>query len=205
MQEHSFIRLVERLRDREPGLFPTGVWDEGLDQDISDLVTSEFAVDISQFDLAYGLAVKAGLHLWNESLKRSHILSQDIHNPTGSYWHGIMHRMEGDYDNAQHWMGRIGKHPVLDKLQSLKLRLIHEGDWEMVSSPELRSCLRQFYLQRSWDPQLYIDLVKGTVTSGHEFRLEKLLTALQKQEIIMLLEFSYRNASGGQILEPFSR
>lgn len=205
MKEQTFTLLVERLRDREPGLFPTGIWDEELDKEISDLVTSEFAPDKSRFDLAFGMSVKAGLHLWNESLHRSHVLSQDIQNPTGSFWHGIMHRMEGDYDNAKYWFERAGHHPVMNRLLKSKTDLVSEGDWDLVSNDELRVNLRQFYLQRSWDPILFIDLVQGTVTSGHELRLEKLLTALQKQEIIMLLEFSYRNACGGQILEPFNR
>jgi hypothetical protein len=204
MQDQTFIRVVERLRDREPGLFPTGIWDEELDKDISNLVTSEFAEDKSRFDLAFGMAVKAGLHLWNESLGRSHVLSQDIHNPTGSFWHGIMHRMEGDYDNAKYWFERTGHHPVMNRMLKAKTELVCEGDWDLVTCSELRVNLRQLYLQRSWDPILFIDLVQGTVTSGHELRLEKLLSALQKQEIIMLLEFSYRNACGGQLLEPFN-
>lgn len=205
MKDGTFIRLVERLRDREPGLFPTGVWDEELDKEISDLVTSELAEDKSRFDLAYGLAVKAGLHLWNESLNRSHVLSQDIHNATGSYWHGIMHRMEGDYDNAKYWFERTGRHPVMNRLLKAKTELVRENAWDMVSCSELRVSLRQFHLQRHWDPMLFTDLVQGTVTSGREHRLERLLGALQKQEIITLLEFSHRNACGGQRLEPFNR
>ncbi|MDF2922866.1 MAG: hypothetical protein K0R57_1780 [Paenibacillaceae bacterium] len=205
MSERTFTLLVERLRDHDPVLFPTGVWNESLDKEIADMVTSELAPDRSQFDLAYGLAVKAGLHLWNESLHRSHILSQDVHNATGSYWHGIMHRMEGDYDNAKYWLERVGKHPIHSRLQFIKSDYIYDGDWEGTSSRELRVSLHQFYLQRSWDSLLFVDLVQGVVTSGRELRLEKAVAALQKQEIIMLLEFSYRNACGGQILEPFNR
>lgn len=205
MKGRTFSRLVERLRDHDPGLFPTGVWNEGLDKEIADLVTSGLAEDRSRFDLAFGLAVKAGLHLWNESIHRSHILSQDILNSTGSYWHGILHRMEGDYDNAKYWFDRVGVHPVHSRLQSVKTDLISAGDWETVSSHDLRVGLHQLYVQRTWDSRLFVDLVQGTVTSGREARLEKMLTALQKQEIIMLLEFSYRNACGGQTLEPFKR
>ncbi|WP_438447860.1 hypothetical protein [Gorillibacterium sp. sgz5001074] len=205
MNDQPFIRLVERLRDRDPSLFPTGIWDEGLDRRIADLITSDLAEDRSRFDLAFGLAVKAGLHLWNESLNRSHVLSQDIHNPTGSYWHGIMHRMEGDYENAKYWMVQAGPHPVFERLQTVKSELLRNGDWEQVEAVELRVSLHQFYLQRTWDPCLFIDLVQGTVTSGHELKLERLLTALQKHEIVGLLEYSYRNASGGHSLEPFNR
>ncbi|MDF2936275.1 MAG: hypothetical protein K0Q90_1648 [Paenibacillaceae bacterium] len=205
MRGPAFTVLVERLRDHDPGLFPTGVWNEELDQEITDLVTSSLAEDRSQFDLAYGMAVKAGLHLWNESLHRSHVLSQDILNPTGCYWHGLMHRMEGDYDNSKYWFDKAGKHPIFSRLQFIKEDIVYDGDWEHATSHELRVGLHQLYVQRSWDPILFVDLVQGTVTTGYETKLEKILTALQKQEIITLLEYSYRNACGGQTIEPFNR
>lgn len=204
MNGRTFSRLVERLRDHDPGLFPTGIWNEALDKEISDLVTSELAEDRSKFDLAFGLAVKSGLHLWNESLHRSHVLSQDVLNSTGSYWHGIMHRMEGDYDNAKYWLEQAGQHPVHSRLQFVKADLVYDGDWDYTVNRDLRVGLRQLYLQRNWDPVLFVDLVQGTVTSGQELKLEKILAALQKQEMISLLEFSYRNACGGQTLEPFN-
>lgn len=204
MKGRTFSQLVELLRHHHPGLFPTGIWNEELDQEIADLAVSQLAEDHTQFDLTYGLALKAGLHLWNESVHRSHVLSQDILNPTGSYLHGIMHRMEGDYDNAKYWFERAGKHPIHSRLQFIKTDLIYDGDWDYTVSKELGVGLHQMYLQRAWDPLLFVDLVQGTVTSGREAKLEKTLLALQKQEIIMLLEFSYRHACGGQILEPFN-
>lgn len=205
MKGRTFSQMVERLRDHEPGLFPTGLWDEKLDQDITDLAASGLVEDPSQFDLAFGLALKAGLHLWNESMHRAHILSQDILNPTGSYLHGIMHRMEGDYDNAKYWLEKAGRHPVHSRLQFIKSDLIYDGDWDNAASRELGLGLHQMYLQRFWDPLLFVDLVQGTVTSGREPNLEKTLMALQKQEIIMLLEYSYRNACGGQSLDTINR
>jgi len=205
MNDNSFTRLVERLRDHEPCLFPMGIWNESLDRDIAELVTSGMAEDKSKFDLAYGMAVKSGLHIWNDSLHRSHIISQDVLTPTGSYWHGIMHRMEGDYDKAKRWFESAGSHPVMERLQAFKYEVLRKDDWYHVGCGELQMNLRQFYLQRSWDPYLFIDMVQGTVTSGHEIHMEKALSDLQKQEIIMLLEYSYRNACGGQIVEPFNR
>ncbi|MGB1126733.1 MAG: hypothetical protein ACPG4Q_16145, partial [Phycisphaeraceae bacterium] len=41
-------------------------------------------------------AIKAGLWLYVDELDRSHEYSQSIHTPTGSFWHAIMHRREGD-------------------------------------------------------------------------------------------------------------
>jgi hypothetical protein len=53
-----------------------------------------------------------GLWLYVDNLERSHTISQSIETPTGSYWHGIMHRREGDFSNSHHWMRRAASHPL---------------------------------------------------------------------------------------------
>ncbi len=58
----------------------------------------------------------AGLWLLAGHLDESHQISQSIETPEGSFWHGIMHRREGDYWNAKYWFRRVGRHPVLTEL-----------------------------------------------------------------------------------------
>lgn len=60
--------------------------------------------------------VLAGLWLYVDDLDRSHTISQDIHSPTGSYWHAIMHRREGDFWNSKYWFHKVGDHPVIGLL-----------------------------------------------------------------------------------------
>src|SRR5690606_38969416 len=48
-------------------------------------------------------ALQAGLWLYIDELDRSHVVSQTIDDATGSYWHGIMHRREGDFGNSHYW------------------------------------------------------------------------------------------------------
>src|SRR4051794_18122244 len=55
----------------------------------------------------------AGLWLYVDDLERSHTISQSIGDTTGSYWHGIMHRREGDFSNSHYWMRRATGHPLL--------------------------------------------------------------------------------------------
>ncbi|TWU60260.1 hypothetical protein Poly51_05350 [Rubripirellula tenax] len=57
-------------------------------------------------------ACRAGLWLLAGDLHRSHSISQDDESPEGSFWHGIMHRREGDFSNAKYWFRRVGDHPV---------------------------------------------------------------------------------------------
>lgn len=59
---------------------------------------------------------RSGLWLLGGDLDASHEISQSIETPEGSFWHGIMHRREGDFWNAKYWFRRIGRHPVLSQL-----------------------------------------------------------------------------------------
>jgi hypothetical protein len=67
-------------------------------------------------DRSMALACISGLWLLHDFLDESHAISQDLDSPTGSYWHGIMHRREPDAGNAKYWFRRVGAHPVLAKL-----------------------------------------------------------------------------------------
>ena len=58
-------------------------------------------------------AVAAGLWLFVDELDKSHKISQGLNDDTGSFWHGIMHRREGDFSNSHHWFNRAGDHPAM--------------------------------------------------------------------------------------------
>jgi hypothetical protein len=63
----------------------------------------------------------AALWLYVDDLDRSHTISQGIHSATGSLWHGIMHRREGDFSNSLYWMRRAESHPLFGKLNPARL------------------------------------------------------------------------------------
>lgn len=58
----------------------------------------------------------AGLWLYVDDLERSHVVCQSIETPTGAFWHGIMHRREGDFSNSHYWMRRAAEHPLVPEL-----------------------------------------------------------------------------------------
>lgn len=62
------------------------------------------------------MLVKAALYLKHGFLDASHKISQQVETRTGSYWHAIMHRKEGDFSNSKYWYRRVGPHPVLAAL-----------------------------------------------------------------------------------------
>lgn len=55
--------------------------------------------------------VAAALWLYVDDLDRSHALSQSIETEAGAFWHGIMHRREGDFWNSKYWFRRAGTLP----------------------------------------------------------------------------------------------
>lgn len=58
-------------------------------------------------------ACLAGLWLRFDCLDESHAVSQALDTADGAFWHGIMHRREGDFGNAKYWFRRVGAHPAL--------------------------------------------------------------------------------------------
>ena len=52
----------------------------------------------------------AGIWLYVDELHKSHTVSQGLNDATGSYWHAIMHRREGDFGNSKYWLRQVGHH-----------------------------------------------------------------------------------------------
>jgi len=95
--------LIAELTQREPPLRPSTVWKGELSAKIESCSRPALYI--------------AGLHLFNDDLDRCHNLAQADENPTGNYWHAIMHRREGDYANSLYWYRRVGDHPVLSTMR----------------------------------------------------------------------------------------
>ncbi len=152
MPDHpGLAAVVTRLRGRSLPLFaprPWVSWDEALRAEIAG-----DALGLESGD--GGTAVRAGLHLWNDDLAESHALSQRLQNPSGSYWHGLMHRREGDLDNSAHWFRRVGDHPLFSRVWTLALSV---GE-SMAAGGDSWCEARVADLRRAgaWDPFTFLD------------------------------------------------
>ncbi len=71
----------------------------------------------------------SAIWLLYDFLDESHTISQGIATAEGSYWHGIMHRREGDFSNAKYWFRKVGEHPVFDLLENERLQDEGAGVW----------------------------------------------------------------------------
>jgi len=86
---------------------------QGADEEICELVENIITENTIFLKFA---PLKAGLWLYVDELDRSHQVSQGIDDSTGSFWHGIMHRREGDFSNSHYWFRRAGFHPVIEQI-----------------------------------------------------------------------------------------
>lgn len=121
-------------------------------------------------------ACLAGLWLYHDFLDESHALSQEIATPTGSYWHGIMHRREPDPSNAAYWFRRVGDHPIFAELAPDAAGMGYLGTGV------------------GWDPFAFIDQCEERRGSGGEAELT--CRRVQRREWELLFDFCYRQAVG---------
>ncbi|MEX0866190.1 MAG: hypothetical protein WD030_02460 [Pirellulales bacterium] len=129
-------------------------------------------------------ACHAGLWLIHNFLDESHHISQDLKNPTGSFWHAIMHRREGDFSNAKYWFRQTGEHPVLKELGSDVVEIVGEA-------PSERSSLLDD--SGSLDPFALVDWCSAA-TRGDDTQ-QQALCRLTRREWERLFDWCFRQAT----------
>jgi hypothetical protein len=131
-------------------------------------------------------ALLAGLWLWHDFLDASHLISQSLPSATGSFWHAIMHRREGDFSNAKYWYDRCAKHPVLPVILAQVQPIVGP-------LPADKTILK--LTLHGWNPHAYVDLVEQI--DGHpDHPLHRLAVSLQQLEWRLLFDHTLRAATG---------
>ena len=106
--------LTSRVRAIDPDFFATYPLNEMMEAGIVYSSRAEAAYRVSQIaarpEITANPAVIAGLWLYADDLDASHRVSQTMDSALGAWWHGIMHRREGDYANARYWLARARSH-----------------------------------------------------------------------------------------------
>ena len=102
---------------RSMPLVPSGPWQCPQLEALRRMTTEDLFGEEVISSLDDARCVHAGLYLYFSALDDSHRISQKIGTASGSYWHGVMHRQEGDWSNAKYWFRRTGSHAVFDQLE----------------------------------------------------------------------------------------
>jgi hypothetical protein len=123
-------------------------------------------------DRSMALACISGLWLLHDFLDESHAISQELDSPTGSYWHGIMHRREPDAGNAKYWFRRIGTHAIFPALSD-EAALLGYAD-----------------ANKPWNPSEFIDCCEADRDTGSG--REMVLRRVQLLEIHLLFDWCWR-------------
>lgn len=136
-------------------------------------------------DAGMAAACLAGLWLYHDFLDQSHTISQSIETPTGSYWHGIMHRREPDYSNSKYWFRRVGAHPVFVPL--------HKAAAE-AAAMHPHPCASALLERPAWDPFAFVDLCQQAAHGDKA--LDAFCRRVQLCEWRLLFDWCYRGAVG---------
>ena len=131
-------------------------------------------------------AMLSGLWLYHDWLEESHTISQDLHSETGSLWHAIMHRREGDFSNSKYWYARCRSHAVLASIGTAAGAILNP-------LPADKSLLR--LVNPTWDPNAFVDLVEAVYEKPNDPR-RAAAVSLQQLEWRLLFDHCTRAAAG---------
>ena len=117
--------------------------------------------------------VRVGLFYYHNALDDSHKQAAKSAGDIAAYWHGMVHRREGDFENARYWMRRAGEQPVFQEMQARA----SDGSPHMSRQP-------------NWDPFLFIHLCEQYKYGETEYKKE--LGHLQRVELAAIFDYVWR-------------
>lgn len=173
----TYSDFVDRLFIHEDDLLgklvPTEAVDYGAVAEIKKATDAEIAGGKKIGDLGMFTLVRGGLLYAYDEIHEAHRIFQDAPGDLGSYWHGMMHRREGDFDNARYWFRRAGS-------------LAFFGDLQRAASQHSAVMARQ----SNWDPYLFTGECEQARYGDAD--LLKELVQLQRAEFQTLFDYCWR-------------
>jgi hypothetical protein len=183
----NYNELVARLVDRtELNDLGPGIADRSRHGELADLTVEQLVAPRPVQDQQMAETCLAGLWLLHDFLDESHEISQSLATIEGSYWHGIMHRREPDYENAKYWFRRVPTHPIHDDLTIAARDIATTADGD-----EQVQFLRT---QKQWDAFAFVDLCRAAARERSTSK--EICQRVQRLEWQMLFAYCWRGAGG---------
>ena len=110
-----------------------------------------------------------------DALAQTHALVQKVNSDEAAYWHGMVHRREGDFDNARYWFRRAGTLAFFPAL--------HRAAAE--HSPTMSR-------QQNWDAYLVTGQCEQVRFGADDLTAE--LLKLQRTEFEVLFDYCWRRS-----------
>lgn len=144
------------------------------------------------------IASMAGLHLRNDSLDLSHSYAQEIeHDATGAYWHGIMHRMEGDFFNSKYWFRQAWHHPAMARTRERVSAWLNDHfEPQPASGDESQAydMIRSFKESAGWAPAPFVDLIMWQEQQAATDAIRPIIEEIQHIEMAELFAYTLEAA-----------
>lgn len=126
-------------------------------------------------DSSYPRLVRAGLMYAYDAIDECHRIVQEIASDEASYWHGMVHRREGDFENARYWFRRTGRLAAFAEMHA-----------------QAASVSALMGRQSDWDPYVLVGECEQVRFGGDQNQKE--LVALQKIEFGVMFDGLWRGA-----------
>ena len=176
-----YSEFVDRLLSQEDllkTLIPKGPLDSDLVRSLRECDDGVLGGKKILADAEMFAQVRGGLFYALDALPEAHAIFQEATDDPGAYWHGMLHRREGDFDNARYWFRRAGVLPFFAEA--------HRG---ACAHSELMAC------QSNWDPYLFTGQCEQTRFGADELADE--MQALQRVEFHAILDYCWRQSALG--------
>ncbi len=176
-----YSEFVDRLLSQEDllkRLMPSDPLDRDLVRTLRETGDDVLAGEKILADPAMFALVRGGLFYALDALPDAHAIFQEAGDDEGAYWHGMLHRREGDFDNARYWFRRAGVLAFFSEAH--RNADAHSDDMAR---------------QSNWDPYLFTGQCEQARFGADELAGE--MVALQRIEFDAIFDYCWRQSALG--------